>query len=671
MVVTLSAIPFVGTAAAAGPTAPFDAFTTTGDWWNHDYDSTNATFTMSRWGSEGFRLDAMPNGGGQSSRFRALVQPNFNQTLNVGTWRTESDPGASTYQVQLFGDDVGCLGKGSITIHEFTRDPATHAITSVVASYYQECNHTYGELRYHSTSAYSADAVVAAPDFPHPTLVFGTVWPGYTSAAQTLTVRSIGRLPRELGAVTLGGAAPDQFSIVGDSCAGTTLPAGQSCAVEITAHPTVEGAQNARLSIEGSSIEGLWGANLNVHGDAGAGRYVPVNPSRLLDTRNGAGPLGANTTLALPVTGVGSVPPTGVSAVVLNMTVTGPTSAGYLTVYPTGAARPTTSSLNFPAGWTGANSVTVPVGAGGKVDIYNPAGTVHVITDVVGFYTTANVNGLAGGDYVPLTPSRVLDTRNPDFGGPLNGFEGVTIPVELPTGFHPHVRAFAVNVTAVAPQLGGYLTAWNGTGPVPLTSMLNLVPQAVVSNFAIVPTALCAYWQCGGRPSITIYNGSSGKTHVVVDIIGIYDDGELGGLRFQPLGPTRITDTRQGAGAHPLGPASSTTIRPPGMLSDVRTVALAANLTGVNPSNSTYLTLWPTGENRPDMSNLNLAQHEIRSNATIIPLSSGGQFNVFNAAWTVDLVIDVAGTFVLRPGAEDFARWYRASSVVPQRVTRF
>jgi hypothetical protein len=313
--------------------------------------------------------------------------------------------------------------------------------------------------------------------------------------------------------------------------------------------------------------------------------------------------------------------------------------------------------------------VTVPVGAGGKVDIYNPAGTVHVIADVVGFYTSAN--GPAGGDYLPFTPLRVLDTRNPDFGGPLNGFEGVTVPVDFLTSFHPHVRAFAVNVTAVDPQLGGYLTAWNGAGPVPSTSTLNLVPHAVVSNFAIVPTSLCAYWQCGDRPSITIYNGSGGKTHVVVDIVGIYDDGQLGGLRFKPIGPTRITDTRQGAGAHPLGPASSTTIRPPGMLSDVRTVALAANLTGVNPSNSTYLTLWPTGENRPDMSNLNLAQQEIRSNATIIPLSSGGQFNVFNAAWTVDLVIDVAGAFVLQPAAEDFVRWYHPSPIVPQRVTRF
>ena len=50
------------------------------------------------------------------------------------------------------------------------------------------------------------------------------------------------------------------------------------------------------------------------------------------------------------MTGRGGLPATGVGAVVLNVTATGPTAQGYLTVYPTGGTRPTASNLNFMPG---------------------------------------------------------------------------------------------------------------------------------------------------------------------------------------------------------------------------------------------------------------------------------------------------------------------------------
>jgi hypothetical protein len=99
--------------------------------------------------------------------------------------------------------------------------------------------------------------------------------------------------------------------------------------------------------------------------------FTPLSPSRLLDTRTGVGapkaPVAAGGTVYLQVTGRGGVPASGVSAVVLNVTVTAPTRAGYLTVYGDGAARPTVSNLNFVAAQTVPNLVIAPVGAGGKV----------------------------------------------------------------------------------------------------------------------------------------------------------------------------------------------------------------------------------------------------------------------------------------------------------------
>ena len=121
-----------------------------------------------------------------------------------------------------------------------------------------------------------------------------------------------------------------------------------------------------------------------------AGSFGVLGPVRLLDTRTAlgaAGPVAAGGSVALPVTGHGGVPASGVSAVVLTVTVTQPGRAGYLTAYPDGGARPTVSNLNFTAGQTVPNLVIVPVGADGKIRLYNGSpGTVQLIADIAGYY---------------------------------------------------------------------------------------------------------------------------------------------------------------------------------------------------------------------------------------------------------------------------------------------
>jgi hypothetical protein len=121
---------------------------------------------------------------------------------------------------------------------------------------------------------------------------------------------------------------------------------------------------------------------------------TPMSPVRILDTRNGTGgfnaPVGANATLSLQVAGAGGVPSMTATvppkAVILNVTVTGPTSGSYLTVWPDPVSRPVSSDLNFVQGSTVPNLVVVQVGTNGKVDFYNAAGSVNVIADVMGWY---------------------------------------------------------------------------------------------------------------------------------------------------------------------------------------------------------------------------------------------------------------------------------------------
>jgi len=127
---------------------------------------------------------------------------------------------------------------------------------------------------------------------------------------------------------------------------------------------------------------------------------VPVAPVRILDTRAGIGtggltvPLGPNSELELSVGGVEVVPVNAVG-VVLNLTATEGTEPSFLTVYPSGTTRPNASVLNVAPGTNLPNMITAKLGDGGKLRIYNFAGTVHVLADVAGYLVPAGSQALA------------------------------------------------------------------------------------------------------------------------------------------------------------------------------------------------------------------------------------------------------------------------------------
>src|SRR5664280_1363935 len=87
-----------------------------------------------------------------------------------------------------------------------------------------------------------------------------------------------------------------------------------------------------------------------------------------------------------------------------------PAAAGYLTVWPSGTPQQETSNLNFQAGQNIPNLVIVPVGADGKIQLYNGSGgTVQLIADVAGYILGGTPT--APGAVAPLPPARILDTR--------------------------------------------------------------------------------------------------------------------------------------------------------------------------------------------------------------------------------------------------------------------
>jgi hypothetical protein len=127
----------------------------------------------------------------------------------------------------------------------------------------------------------------------------------------------------------------------------------------------------------------------------GSGGFTGVVPSRFYESRpglftvdglqNGAGLRGAGSTTEVAVLGRAPIAGTA-GAVVLNVTVTNPAAAGYVTVYPCGTPLPNASSLNFGVGGTVANAVVSKIGVGGKVCVFTPVAT-DLVVDVTGWFS--------------------------------------------------------------------------------------------------------------------------------------------------------------------------------------------------------------------------------------------------------------------------------------------
>ena len=263
--------------------------------------------------------------------------------------------------------------------------------------------------------------------------------------------------------------------------------AGGTAANFVTTSTDTNGAINIFTSIAANiivDVVGIYRPNaLRSQGlevpleQATAGRYLPVAPARLLDTRNNGTTPAAHTEIVVPVLGRGGVPGTGVSAVVANLTGTGTRVAGYVTAWGSGP-RPNVSNLNLDRGMTRANQAIIPVGADGAIHLYADAST-HLIVDVTGYTTDATAPASTSGVFYATNPARLLDSRMaPGIPG-----TGCTATVTLPVS----ASSALMNVTLVDSRKGGFATAWPSGQPMPNTSTINLdAPGQTRANHAII-----------------------------------------------------------------------------------------------------------------------------------------------------------------------------------------
>jgi len=367
---------------------------------------------------------------------------------------------------------------------------------------------------------------------------------------------------------------------------------------------------------------------------AAAGRFHPLTPARILDTRTTSTPVKAGADRQVPVIGVGGVPASGVSAVVLKATVPNPAAPGYLEVYPSGS-KPViaTSNVNWRPGRTVSNAVTVKVGSGGTVGLLVNSGSAHVVLDVVGWYGDATDH--TGDYYHAATPSRILDTRQAGSGGPVAAGADRGLMIAGHGGVPANgASAVVMTLTAVDATNPAFVQVYpTGNRPVSPTSDVNILPGQAVAGLVTSPIG------SGGSVQLHVNQGS---VDLVADVLGYYASD---GSRFIPMAPSRLLDTRITGQPVIAGNDQPVAV---GNHNNVPADAqgVVVNTTGVNATRSLDVEMYPTGSKPPRRTSvLNLQDNLAMADLVIMPLGTSGGVNLSANVGQTDIALDVMGYF--------------------------
>jgi len=366
-------------------------------------------------------------------------------------------------------------------------------------------------------------------------------------------------------------------------------------------------------------------------------QLVLVTPCRVVDTRNtngtfGGPAIGGNSSRSFPLSQSGNpcnIPSSAV-AYSLNVTVVPETTLGYLTIWPTGEGQPVVSTMNSPDGRIKANAAIVPAGnPSGSVSVY-VTNTTNVILDIDGYFAQP---GSGTYQFYPLTPCRIVDTRNNQDKGTLQAGVERDYSITGTCGIPSNAAAYSFNVT-VLPAAGGldYLTVWPKGESQPVVSTLNDNTGTVVANAAIVPA---------GSENATAFYPHNNNTDLLVDVNGYFAAPGTGGFSLYPVAPCRVLDTRHSGGSF-IG-EKNVNVEGSACAPPANAAAYVFNATVVPPGHMLYLTLWPDGEKQPVVSTLNAQDGFITSNMAIVP-TNNGSIDAYAYALT-QLILDISGYF--------------------------
>jgi alpha-tubulin suppressor-like RCC1 family protein len=297
--------------------------------------------------------------------------------------------------------------------------------------------------------------------------------------------------------------------------------------------------------------------------------------------------------------------------------------------------------VNFSAGQIVPNSVTVPVGADGKVTLFNrSSGTVQLIADISGYFLSGVAN--APGTFQAISPARLLDTRSTTAVGPDSSVSFQVGGVDFGVFKIPADASSVVfNLTVADAKSFGFITAHGSGTPRPNASNLNFSAGQIVPNSVTVPI--------GADGKVTLFNRSSGTVQLIADVSGYYLPGTAAVPgAFQGVSPARLLDTRSSAAVAPDSPVSFQVGGASGIPTDV--AAVVFNLTVADARSFGFITAYASGSTRPNASNVNFSAGQIVPNSVTVPVGADGKVTLFNrSGGTVQLIADVSGYYL--PGA--------------------
>ena len=322
-----------------------------------------------------------------------------------------------------------------------------------------------------------------------------------------------------------------------------------------------------------------------------------------------------------------------------------------------------------------------------------PQGAVQAVDD------PCATTWCGGGEFHPVTPTRILDTRSdlndvaplgrksvgntapffdvdllgrdPIEGGPLDGYEHQWLPDTVDAG---DVLAVFANVTVVRPTVGGNLQAFPTGAAAGTSSVLNFRAGQTVPNLALLRPS------SDGLLRVVLNGATAGTADVLIDVVGwlstssysATDQATARGARLVPVAvPGRILDTRNTAA---LGPnedraliiRGADTVTTP-VITDIvpdepDVTAVVLNLTGIRPTAGTYLSVVPDSlsGSPAGTSNLNLVRNQVKAILVVVPIGADGKVHLYNSLGSTHVAVDVVG--YLQNG---FAENTRNGRIVP------
>jgi hypothetical protein len=364
--------------------------------------------------------------------------------------------------------------------------------------------------------------------------------------------------------------------------------------------------------------------------------YTPINPVRLVDTRNNIGgvgvPIDAGCTMQV---NVGADIPSNAQAVALSMTAVGG-DADYFTVYPCAAGRPDTSNLNARAGFATPNLVVAIPDANRQICIFSH-GRSHLIIDLSGWWSDGP------NRFASVAPQRVYDSRRPGF-APLQRFQvrQVTIP---DTVIAADATAAVVNLTAANAVQAGYMTAFPCGQPAPVASNVNFFAGEARAVGAIV----------GLGPGRTLCLIADTTVQVIVDVTGYYGPAPSFGPTavLEPSSGRRVVDSRNGIGGprQPLAAGEVRAFDPVAGLANANDAsAVMLNFVSTDAVAAGFITAFPCGGAVPEVSTLNFVAGEAATNLATVELGADRRICVVASVQT-NIIVDVFGVMTAPTGS--------------------